>query len=80
MPSWLEAAARWSGGGDCSVVDGTQRAPAAATLINGYFTHALELDDTHDDAVLHAGAAVVPAALAAADIAGSARARGCSKR
>ncbi len=70
MPSWLDAAARWSGGGDCSVVDGTQRAPAAATLINGYFTHALELDDTHDDAVLHAGAAVVPAALAAADIRG----------
>lgn len=72
MPSWLEAAARWSGSGDCQVVDGTRRAPAAAALINGYFTHALELDDTHDDAVLHAGAAVVPAALAAADIAGNA--------
>jgi 2-methylcitrate dehydratase PrpD len=37
-------------------------------LINGYFTHALELDDTHDDAVLHAGASAVPAALAACDI------------
>jgi 2-methylcitrate dehydratase PrpD len=70
MPSWLEAAALWSGGGSCLAVDGSRYAPAAATLINGYFTHALELDDTHDDAVLHAGAAVVPAALAACDIEG----------
>jgi len=70
MPPWLEAAASWSGGGTCAVVDGTQRAPAAAALINGYFTHALELDDTHDDAVLHAGASVVPAALAASQIKG----------
>jgi 2-methylcitrate dehydratase PrpD len=70
MPSWLEAAASWSGGGTCAAVDGTVRAPAASALINGYFTHALELDDTHDDAVLHAGASVVPAALAAAQIKG----------
>jgi 2-methylcitrate dehydratase PrpD len=70
MPSWLEATALWSGDGDCSAVDGSRRAPAAAALINGYFTHALELDDTHDEAVLHAGAAVVPAALAACDIKG----------
>ncbi len=70
MPPWLEAAASWSGGGTCAVVDGTERAPAAAALINGYFTHALELDDTHDDAVLHAGASVVPAALAASQIKG----------
>lgn len=68
MPAWLEGAASWSGAGPCAVVDGTERAPAAAVLINGYFTHALELDDTHDDAVLHAGASAVPAALAACDI------------
>lgn len=68
MPPWLEGAASWSGSGPCAVVDGTQRAPAAAALINGYFTHALELDDTHDDAVLHAGASAIPAALAACDI------------
>ena len=64
---WLDAAGNWSGSGICRVVDGTARAPAAASLINGYFTHALELDDTHDDAVLHAGAAVLPAMLAACD-------------
>src|SRR3546814_3282591 len=32
--------------------------------------HARDYDDTHDAAVLHAGVSVVPAALAAADIAG----------
>ena len=61
MPPWLEATAVWSGAGDCQAVDGSRRAPAAAALINGYFTHALELDDTHDDAVLHAGASAIPA-------------------
>lgn len=70
MPAWLEAAALWSGDGRCGAIDGSRRAPAAAALINGYFTHALELDDTHDDAVLHAGAAVVPAALAACELKG----------
>ena len=70
IPAWLEAAALWSGRGDCHAVDGTRRGPAAAALINGYFTHALEMDDTHDDAVLHAGAGVVPAALAASEIKG----------
>ena len=35
-------------------------------LPNGYYGHVLELDDTHDRAVLHAGAAAIPAALAVA--------------
>lgn len=38
----------------------------AAALINGSMAHALEFDDTHDRAVLHAGVTVIPAALAAA--------------
>lgn len=40
-----------------------------AALANGAFAHALELDDDHRIAVLHPGAAVVPAALAAAEAA-----------
>jgi 2-methylcitrate dehydratase PrpD len=40
-----------------------------AALINGAFAHALELDDDHRIAVLHPGAVVVPAALAAAEAA-----------
>jgi 2-methylcitrate dehydratase PrpD len=42
-----------------------------AALINGAFAHALELDDDHRTAVLHPGAVVVPAALAAAEVAGA---------
>ena len=38
-----------------------------AALANGTFAHALELDDAHRVGVLHPGAVVVPAALAAAE-------------
>jgi 2-methylcitrate dehydratase PrpD len=41
-----------------------------AALANGTFAHALELDDDHRVAVLHPGAVVVPAALAAAEAEG----------
>ena len=44
-------------------------APTAA-LCNGYFGHVLEFDDTHDEAVLHAGSAAIPAAFAAAALRG----------
>lgn len=40
-----------------------------AALANGAFAHALELDDDHRIAVLHPGAVMVPAALAAAEAA-----------
>ena len=40
-----------------------------AALANGAFAHALELDDDHRIAVLHPGAVVVPAALAACEAA-----------
>ena len=42
-----------------------------AALANGAFAHALELDDDHRIAVLHPGAVIVPAALAAAEAAGA---------
>ena len=42
-----------------------------AALINGTYGHALELDDDHRVAVLHPGAVVVPAALAACEAAGA---------
>lgn len=41
-----------------------------AALANGAFSHALELDDDHRVAVLHPGAVIVPAALAAGEAAG----------
>ncbi len=45
--------------------------PRAAAFINGSAAHALDFDDTHDEAVLHAGVSVIPAALAAAEAAGA---------
>lgn len=42
-----------------------ERVPAAtAALVNGTLAHSLDYDDTHDEAVCHVSAVVVPAALA----------------
>jgi 2-methylcitrate dehydratase PrpD len=46
-------------------------APAGAVLVNGTLAHSLDFDDTHAAAILHPGAAVIPAALAAAEISGA---------
>ena len=56
-----------------STVLGVGRATSAwdAALANGAYAHALELDDDHRVAVLHPGAVVVPAALAACEAAGT---------
>lgn len=46
--------------------------PAAqAALANGVLAHSLDFDDTHLPSVLHPSAAVIPAALAAAEASGS---------
>lgn len=45
--------------------------PHAAALIAGAAAHSLDFDDTHARAQLHPGAPVIPAALAAAQIAGA---------
>jgi 2-methylcitrate dehydratase PrpD len=44
---------------------------ASAALINGTLAHSLDYDDTHLPSVLHPSAAVVPAALAAAEASGA---------
>lgn len=56
-----------------STVLGVGRVTSAwdAALANGAYAHALELDDDHRVAVLHPGAVVVPAALAACEAAGT---------
>lgn len=58
--------------GRCTVI-GAQwsAAPPAAALVNGSLCHAFELDDVHDESLLHPGAVVVPAALAVAEHEGS---------
>src|ERR671910_2657260 len=45
--------------------------PAGAALLNGALAHSLDFDDTHASATLHPGAPVIPAALAAAEMAGA---------
>lgn len=68
-------AGRWGGSPEASAVGSSERFPAAvAALVNGTLAHALDFDDTHLPSVLHPSAAVVPAALAAAE------ASGCSGR
>jgi len=52
----------------------TVAAPAAA-LCNGTATHGFELDDLLDEAIVHPGAIIVPAALAAAESANASGAR-----
>lgn len=70
MPAWLQILVDFGGRPDARIIGGP-RAPAhTAALCNGYFGHVLEFDDTHDEAVLHAGSAAIPAAFAAAGLRG----------
>lgn len=70
MPRWLEVLTDMGGRPAASVIGGPRVPAPTAALCNGYFGHVLEYDDTHDEAVLHAGAAAIPAALAAAQLVG----------
>jgi 2-methylcitrate dehydratase PrpD len=58
------------GEGPCTVFGMNRRyGAAAAALLNGTLGHSLDFDDTHADSSLHPSAPVVPAALAAAELA-----------
>ena len=58
----------------CSSIVGHRRTIAApgAALCNGTSTHGFELDDHLDEAIVHPGAIIIPAALAAAEAVGAA--------
>ena len=68
----LDALVRdWGGKPEATVLWSSVQVPAPqAAWVNGVMSHARDYDDTHDAAILHAGVSVVPAALAAAEIAG----------
>lgn len=72
MPAWLEVLLDDGGRKSAAVAGGHRAAAWTAAMANGYYGHVLELDDTHDIAVLHAGASAIPAALAAAEACGGA--------
>lgn len=63
--------AEWGGREESTVwVYGTWVPAPNAALVNGMMCHALEFDDLHDQAHLHAFGPVLPSALAAAERAG----------
>lgn len=65
----LSLAREWGGTPQASILVHGDRLPAHhAALVNGSMAHAMDYDDTHDTATLHAGVCVVPAALAAAQL------------
>jgi 2-methylcitrate dehydratase PrpD len=70
LPRWLKVLIDMGGRPDARVIGGPRVPAPTAALCNGYFGHVLEFDDTHDEAVLHAGSAAIPAAFAAAGLRG----------
>lgn len=68
----LRVLRRRGGSAEAAVLGAAQRLPASsAALVNGTLAHALDFDDTHLPSVLHPSGSVVPAALAAAELAGA---------
>src|ERR1700761_8024621 len=52
--------------------DAARYTPAGAAFLNGALAHSLDFDDTHAAGSLHPGCPVIPAALAAGEMAGAA--------
>ena len=58
----------WGGREESAILIYGGKAPAPeAAMVNSMMAHALDFDDTHDEAVLHANVAVLPTALAVAE-------------
>src|SRR4051812_26403324 len=69
--SWVKASVDAGTSGRSSAIGRAEGVPAAdAALINGTLCHALDFDDTHPAAIVHASAVVVPAALAVGEALG----------
>ena len=61
----------WGGSPDATVIGTGARVPAHnAALVNSALARAMELDDVHEQALVHATATMVPVALAVAEQAG----------
>ena len=58
------------GGSSVAIGDCRGFTPPGAALINGTLAHSLDFDDTHAAGSIHSSAPIVPAALAAAEMAG----------
>lgn len=70
VPQLVEMAREWGGKGEATLLmDGGEVPAPLAGLVNTVMSHARDYDDTHDAAVLHTSVVVIPAALAAAQVA-----------
>jgi 2-methylcitrate dehydratase PrpD len=70
VPELRDIVSDWGGKPEASVLWSGIRVPAPqAAWVNGAMAHARDYDDTHDAAVLHAGVSVIPAVIAATEIA-----------
>lgn len=72
-PPMVSAAGRLGlAGGACTVIgDAAGYTPPGAVMLNGTLAHSLDFDDTHASGSLHPSAPIVPAAFAAAEMAGA---------
>ena len=71
-PMIAAAAALGLGNGSCTVIgDASGYTPPGAAMVNGALAHSLDFDDTHAPGSLHPSAPIVPAAFAAAEMAGT---------
>jgi 2-methylcitrate dehydratase PrpD len=72
-PSFLAAvrAMGMAAGNSGVFADAARYTPAGAAFLNGALAHSLDFDDTHAAGSLHPGAPVIPAALAAGEMAGA---------
>lgn len=62
-----ELVCEWGGEKQATLVTGGKTSVAHAALVNGAASHTVELDDIHKASIVHAGAVVIPAALATAE-------------
>lgn len=70
MQLWAEEMGPQNGRSEC-LTNGQSTTPVFAALVNGAASHVVEQDDVHNGSVVHAGATVIPAALACAQDRGS---------
>ncbi len=71
LPAIRDVITSWGGRPDATVIGTPVRVPAHhAALVNSALTRAMELDDVHEKALVHATATTVPVALAVAEQSG----------
>jgi 2-methylcitrate dehydratase PrpD len=71
LPAIRSVVSGWGGRGDATVIGTGDKVPAHhAALVNSALARAMELDDVHERALVHATATTVPVALAIAEQSG----------